>query len=388
MEHGGGRTCRWLVLLSATAVAMPALAAGDGAETYEVYCRHWLRNKTDRPVEKIRVWLPIPQDSEYQQIQDFKVELWDQPLTSERTVDRFGQPLIRITIDRLGPGAEIEVGYSCVAALREPPRVHLDPGRAGALDDIPAGVREMYTDDVAGMYDLKSPEIQRWVAELSQAHPNLVERAIALHDFVAGRLKYSRGGGWDAAPVVLRRGNGSCSEFTFLLCALCRAGGLPTRMVGASVCREKKLPYEDTVWHRWAEVYLPPYGWVPFDATADRGRPPKHDFVGTFKPHVLIVSQCGGGPPLGKSYVGANSHHKELERKHAFVWTQGAREAFARADTLQEQGEYREALRAFRDVVARHTGSRWARVAEERIKRLQRDVGSPGGSPPPAPVSR
>jgi transglutaminase-like putative cysteine protease len=365
------RLGRLLLLWSALAACAAGPAAGDEAQTYEVYYRHWLRNNTDRPVKKIGVWLPIPQSSEHQQIQDFRVELWDQPVKVEQTTDRFAQPLIHILIDRLDPGAEIEVGYSCVAVLHEPPRIKLDPAQAGALDDIPASVREAYTSDLKDVYDLNSPELQRVATELMWDHPNLVERAIAAHDFVAGRLKYERGAGWDAAPVVLRRGSGTCSEFTFLFCALCRATELPTRMVGASACRNDKLPYEDTVWHRWAEVYLPPYGWVPFDATADRGKPPQHGFVGAFRPRMLIVSKRGGGPPLGKSYVGANGHHEALERQRSFIWTRGAKAAFEKAEQLYAQGAGERALQAFREITKLHKGSRWAKAAEQRIVQLR-----------------
>ncbi len=357
----------WLTLARCVSIA----TAGADTETYEVYYRHWLKNKTDRACEKVRVWMPIPQDSDYQQIQHFEIELWGRPLAVERTTDEFGQPLARITIDRLVPGEEIEVGFSCVAVLREPPRIKLDPTQAGALADIPADLCTMYTRDLKNTFDLNSLEIQRVATELTAAHVNPVERAIAIHDFVAARIRYSRGGGWDAAPVVLQRGDGSCSEFTFLLCALCRASGLPTRMVGASVCRDVKLPYEDTVWHRWAEVYLPPYGWVPFDATQDRGRPAKHDFVGTFKPRVLVVTRRGGGPPLGKSYIGANNQQEKLERKRAFVWTRGAKAAFDKAEQLRAQGAHDAALRAFQDVVKLHKGSRWAKAAEQRIVQLR-----------------
>jgi hypothetical protein len=142
-------------------------------------------------------------------------------------------------------------------------------------------------------------------------------------------------------------------------------------MVGASVCRDVKLPYEDTVWHRWAEVYLPPYGWVPFDATQDHGRPAKHDFVGTFKPRVLVVTKRGGGPPLGKSYIGANNQQEKLERKRAFVWTRGAKAAFDKAEQWRAQGAHDAALRAFQDVVRLHKGSRWAKAAEQRIVQLR-----------------
>ncbi len=42
-----------------------------------------------------------------------------------------------------------------------------------------------------------------------------------------------RTGGWNAAPMILRRGNGSCSEYSFLLMAVLRANGVPALCGGA-----------------------------------------------------------------------------------------------------------------------------------------------------------
>jgi len=44
--------------------------------------------------------------------------------------------------------------------------------------------------------------------------------AIKLHDYVIKTLDYAID-----APPVLKRGNGSCSEYCFAYIALCRAAG-------------------------------------------------------------------------------------------------------------------------------------------------------------------
>ncbi|MCD6331566.1 MAG: transglutaminase domain-containing protein [Thermoplasmata archaeon] len=49
--------------------------------------------------------------------------------------------------------------------------------------------------------------------------------AIKLHDYVIKTLDYAIDGRWDDAPTVLKRGNGSCSEYCFAYIALCRAAG-------------------------------------------------------------------------------------------------------------------------------------------------------------------
>ena len=105
------------------------------------------------------------------------------------------------------------------------------------------------------------------------------------------------------------RGSGSCSEYSFVFISMCRAAGLPARYVGALVVRKDDASYDD-VFHRWAEVYLPPFGWVPVDAS--RGDKPSQaeraDAFGHLTPDFLITTEGGGDSKLLQWYY--NSNHR------------------------------------------------------------------------------
>ena len=125
-------------------------------------------------------------------------------------------------------------------------------------------------------YDEASPDYQRymqsepWIevtdairaqaGEIVGDETNPYYKAKKIFDWVAYNIRYeypdlkSRG----AAKAFARR-SGDCGEFSVVFCALCRAAGVPARTVTA-------------VWltgggHQWAEVLLPPYGWVPADTS-------------------------------------------------------------------------------------------------------------------------
>ncbi|MBI4720341.1 MAG: transglutaminase domain-containing protein [Chitinivibrionia bacterium] len=104
--------------------------------------------------------------------------------------------------------------------------------------------------------------------------------------------------------MVLKRGSGSCSEYTFSFVSLCRAAGLPARYQGSIVVRGDDASI-DEAFHRWAQVYLPNFGWVPVDA--NRGDSPspagQAKGIGELANRFLITTQSGGGSEhLGWSY--------------------------------------------------------------------------------------
>jgi transglutaminase-like putative cysteine protease len=95
---------------------------------------------------------------------------------------------------------------------------------------------------------------------------------------------------------VLERGNGSCSEYTFAYIAMCRSVGIPARYVGSLVIRGDKASLDD-VYHRWVEIYLPNFGWVPVDPSGGDSKLPRNqaNAIGHLSPRFLITTQSGGG---------------------------------------------------------------------------------------------
>jgi len=162
------------------------------------------------------------------------------------------------------------------------------------LDDIPADIREKYTVD-GSRYRINSPYMQETVKKIVGEEKNPYWIARRVFDFVIDHLKYEMVGGWDVPEVVLKRGSGSCSEYTFTFVALCRAAGLPARYEGSIVVRGDDASI-DEAFHRWAQVYLPEYGWVPVDASRGDAKSPADQArgFGELSNRFLITTQGGG----------------------------------------------------------------------------------------------
>ncbi len=99
----------------------------------------------------------------------------------------------------------------------------------------------------------------------SNGQLNLVSQ---IYSFVLDRMQYA---GYDPSDVgaaaALAGGSGDCTEYSDLFAALCRAKGIPARVIEGYATDAG--PDDLRFGHNWAEAYLDDFGWVPFDPIYD-----------------------------------------------------------------------------------------------------------------------
>ena len=211
-----------------------------------------------------------------------------------RTVpDRWGQPCAVYELPSLAAGARKVLSYTVTAKVSAI-RFLVFPEECGTLADIPQDIRQQYTADGA-RYRIASPALKEIVKKVVGDEQNPARIAWKVYDYVVDALDYEMVGGWDIPEVVLKRGKGSCSEYTFAYIALCRAAGLPARYQGSVVVRGDDACIDD-VFHRWAQVYLPNYGWVPVDSSRGGKKIPvdRSRGFGELSNRYLITTEGGG----------------------------------------------------------------------------------------------
>ena len=208
------------------------------------------------------------------------------------STDQWGQHAARYS--RLVAGSSSS-SYN-VGAVAYDLRYVMEPDLCGTVANIPGEVIAEYTVD-ADNYDITDPVIVNAAADAVGSETNLYWMYRGIHDYVIENISYVSAGGWDPAPVVLSRGTGSCSEYSYVFVAICRAAGLPARYQGGSRLRQESLPYTDSVFHRWHEMYIPYYGgWIPVDCTRD-----DRDYPGARLrhfgaiPNTFFATTTGGG---------------------------------------------------------------------------------------------
>jgi transglutaminase-like putative cysteine protease len=174
-------------------------------------------------------------------------------------------------------------------------RYFVFPENVGKLEDIPKDLRRQYLVD-DNKFKLDNPVIRDAVKQAVGDETNPYWIARKIYNYVIEHIDYELAGGWNVAQAVLERGNGSCSEYSFVYIAMCRAAGVPARYAGSLVIRGDDASYDD-VFHRWVEVYLPEYGWIPVDPS--RGDSPwpsaRADSFGYLSNTVFVTTVGGGG---------------------------------------------------------------------------------------------
>jgi DNA-binding beta-propeller fold protein YncE len=216
--------------------------------------------------------------------------------------DRWGQKTAHFHFENLKAGETKTVEMTTVVKTWEV-RYFIFPDKVGSLDQVPQDIRNKYLEDNE-KFQVSHPVIIQALKSAAgdEKNPYWVMRNI--FDYINDNMYYEMTGGWNTAPTVLSRGNGSCSEYTFVFISMCRAAGIPARYAGSVVVRGEDASMDD-VFHRWAEVYLPGYGWIPVDPSrGDQDWPrDQANAIGSVSGTLLITTQSGGGSEtLGWTY--------------------------------------------------------------------------------------
>lgn len=251
------------------------------------------RNYGPGTVTELDVYIAIPEDRDNQTL--LSPVAFD-PEPAGIVTDQWEQKFAHYRIKNMASGQQFRAVLTINAKIKAV-EYFIDPDKVGRMSDIPKSIREKYLADGKKL-QLTDPFIQNTARQIvgDESNPYWIARKI--FNYLIGHLSYNLKpvGGWNPAPTVLKRGTASCSEYSFAFIALGRAVGLPVRYVGAVSLRGDDASL-DEVFHRWCEVYLPNYGWIPFDANkGDDPRPADQaEGIGNISSRYVITTTSGGG---------------------------------------------------------------------------------------------
>lgn len=257
----------------------------------ELEFTHQVRNYGPGELTSLDIYIALPKDLPFQKLLD-TLEFNPQPI--DFPSDQWDQKTAHYHFENVPAGEFVTVSMTARVELYKT-RFFIFPEKTGTLDDIPKSIKDMYLNDDT-KYWVEDSYIQETARKVVGDETNPYWIARKLFNHVIDNIEYERVGGWNVAPTVLKRGTGSCSEYSFVYIALCRAAGLPARYAGSVVIRGDDASTDD-VFHRWVEVYFPNYGWIPIDPSGgDSDRPAAQaSAIGYLNNRFLITTLGGGG---------------------------------------------------------------------------------------------
>ncbi len=282
----------------------------------QVEFTHEVRNYGPGTMESLDIYIALPHTLPNQDIigepvfsaepTDFLLDQWDQKVAHYHFTGKAAGSISSVSMT--------------VQAKMYDTRWFIFPEKCGGLKDIPKEIRAEYLVNDE-KFDLDDPVIQQALESCvgDEQNPYWIMRNIYNH--IIDNMYYELAGGWNTAPAVLKRGNGSCSEYTFVFIAMCRAAGIPARYAGSIAIRGDDASLDD-VFHRWAEVYLPDYGWIPVDPSrGDKPTPEgQYNAIGHLGNGCLITTIGGGNSEyLGWTY---NSDEKWTTTGKCKIYTE------------------------------------------------------------------
>lgn len=107
--------------------------------------------------------------------------------------------------------------------------------------------------------EVNDPTVQYFASKIEgETTEEIVQN---IYEFIQNHMTYKIIPNISGAKKALNDKVGKCSEYSAIMVALCRAKGIPARIVIGNIAREQMTK------HNWVEVYFNEYGWVTFDPT-------------------------------------------------------------------------------------------------------------------------
>jgi len=261
------------------------------AHKAKIVYTHEVTNFGPGIVNDVDIHIAIPKDRNSQALIEppvFKLEYTD------LVTDKWGQQTAHFHFKNVKPGEKVKGEMTTVAKVSEV-RYFIYPEDVGSLADIPEEIKNKYLEN-NDKYQYDHPVIKDALKRAIGDETNAYWIFRKIFNYLIDNMYYEMAGGWNTAPTVLERGNGSCSEYSFVYISMCRSAGLPARYVGSVVVRGDYASHDD-VFHRWVEVYLPGYGWVPIDPSGGDNEWPRDqtNYIGHLAHRFLITTESGGG---------------------------------------------------------------------------------------------
>ena len=208
--------------------------------------------------KKIRLWVPLPHDSEYQTVDDIEYDAGN--TSSVISGDDWGNQMLYVEWDENAEPADRVVNIHFDVKREEVLRPELKEEDTEAL---PEEVKK-YLEPSKNLP--LNDQVKAKAMEVIEGKTTDLEKARAIYDWVIANMNRNEDvkgcGEGDVCALLDTTMSGKCTDINSMFVALCRASGIPAREhFGIRINAEDITKNQ----HCWAEFYLKGTGWVSAD---------------------------------------------------------------------------------------------------------------------------
>lgn len=336
--QGGKRKAGIIVSLLVTAAMLNYSVLGAESENQQVIAPEFMQPAGSRTfsieytgkildvtpgTKKLRVWMPVPQDSNVQKIRD--LSFGDSPRIT--TEPKYGNKVAYWEIDSPKSSLELSMRFIC-----ERKEIIMDLARLDrdGSDDSAAFTAFRVPEKLVIVDD----EIQRLAREITNDQGTTLKRARDIYEYVLAKMTYDKnhpGWGLGSTRHACEVGKGNCTDFHALFNSLCRAQGIASGFeIGLYLPYEKNSAEPLGGYHCWAFFRVPGKSWVPVDCSeADRFPNRREFFFGSHTANRvtlstgrdLVLAPAQAGEPLNyflNPYAEADGQPVKTDKSWSF----------------------------------------------------------------------
>lgn len=236
--------------------------AGQSLEKqFKMTCYVEIYNPNKTEIKNVKVYIMLPQDiPRIQRILSLKNSHSDAIIVKDKDQNKFWFKKIKILL----PKRRILIGYEAI--IKRIGKCYLTTDKNLPRYRLSTIIKE-YTKPEAGI-ESNAPTIRNIAKMLEKNAKSSSDFVLKAQSWIKKNIKYRAQRGERGALYAIKHREGDCTEFTALLVALCRAVGIPARMISGFLQTKTKYK-EKWAGHAWAEVYLS-NTWIEVDPTSHR----------------------------------------------------------------------------------------------------------------------
>ncbi len=264
-----------LLALAACAAPGPVQSMEGPSDTQQVVAKSFLRPGDSRTfsieyvgrvteipagTKKLRVWIPVPQDTTVQTIRDLSFSR--EPKLGVES--KYGNRVAYWEIENPGESVELSMKFACT---RLEIRTDLELLKGDGHDEPGAFSVFKKADTLVTVDDA----MKKLSDEVVRGRTGTLEKGRAIYKYVLSKMTYDKnhvGWGKGSTKHACEVGKGNCTDFHALFNSLCRAQGIASGFeIGLYLPYERNRDEKLGGYHCWAFFRVPGKTWVPVDCS-------------------------------------------------------------------------------------------------------------------------